>query len=280
MRYCVALGLVALACGGEAATSKFAAVGGSSGDEAGSAGAQSFGSKTSGGTKSVAGDASSAGKPSGGSAGSLSAAGTGDVGGGASGASMGDAGASGASAGDAGAGGEGGSPPAPDDTGCVERPWTGNNGDLSEKVPGYDCSSCTTGSALGYTTPAFCGTVQNCNGAVFVADDLGPDSFVLLPPGSAQGAGCEEQGCDDGGQIPSHFPGYVEQLRIVLPAEEEPWRVEVDEHRLVINRSSLEACDAPATCYASGSYRVLSVVVKPDAPRGWVRIRELQGQCE
>jgi hypothetical protein len=282
MRLGFLLGLVLLACGGESDNAPPGDAGGgvsssSMGDGgSGSKGGKASVSKPQGGSESAAGGAGTAGDAG------APAAGSSDEGG-ASGAAPSDGGASGAAAGDAGAGGEGGaSTPAPDDTGCIERPWTGNQADLSEKVPGLDCSSCSNGTDLGYMKPAWCSDVASCGATRDVAELGADDVLILLPPGDGQDQSeetCKEQACavDDDSYV--NLPGFIEQLRFVQSTES-PLRIDVDENRRVLSKYGPPLCANVSNCYAFGGGDLISIVVKPSAPRGWVRIRRVNEACE
>jgi hypothetical protein len=296
MRLGFLVGLVLLACGGESANTTFDPVAGAGGGASGSSisdgGSGSKGGKPSvnkpqGGSQSTAGGATAAGSGGATTAGSGgSAAGNGDAGGtsgaapsdgGASGAAAGDGGASGAAAGDGGAAGASGS--APNDTGCVERPWTGNQGDLNEKALGLDCSSCSTGAELGYTAPAWCGEAKQCQVELDVAALGFHDVLILLPPGAEQTGICTNSPvCKNDDGDAENLAGYVAQLRLRGVA-----RIDVDESRRVVyGQETLEGlvkCDDVATCAAFGDERRFKIIAKVGAPRGWARIRLGGGAC-
>lgn len=221
-----------------------------------------------------------AGEPQGGSSGTGAAgaasAGSASAGKSAGGSAAGnsDGGTSGAAAGDAGSGGEGGEPPPPDDTGCLPLPWSGNQADLNEKLPGIDCSSCSNGAELGYTVPAFC--APTCPLMVSVSD-LPKDVQILLPPGDAiNGAACKEQACDD--DAPIDLPGFKMQMLLQIDGS---YTITTDENRRVLPRERpLVECAEAASCYAFNGKRNLAIVVKPNAPRGWMRVTALGGICK
>ena len=282
MRLGILLGLVALACGGAAEQraddgSGPIAIGGTAGlglTAGGSSAARGgdkaeSGSATGGASGAAAatsgGSPATAGAPSGGAAaghGGVATAGTSDSGG-----------TSGAAAGDAGAGGESGAPPAPDDTGCLERPWSGNQADLSEKLPGLDCSSCSNGSELGYTVPSFCAPSRTCSEVIDLTT-LPDDFLLLLPPGSAQKGTCQPQNCEGADGDPADLEGFTLQLLLKPLAGDHPSiKIETDENRRVLKRETpLIKCAEASSCYAYGAGAQFVVVVKPGAPRGWVRI--------
>lgn len=292
MRFLMLLGFGVLACGGSAAngqvsetaagsggassaagataglTSKLTSGGGATGraGAAPAAGAGGAVAAASGGT--TAGAPSSAGTSAGGSlsgSGGVASAGTGGA------SAAGSGGTSGAAAGDAGPGGEGGAPPAPDDTGCMERPWSGNLADLSEKLPVFDCSGCSNARELGYElTDGFCEGINTCT-AVIDASILPADSYIILPKTSLQtGSVCgREQACGSAA-APQDFPGFDLQLTLNITGA----KVEVDDARRVLPRNvPLLACGDVASCYAVGSPAQLAVVAPTNAPRGWLRVR-------
>lgn len=284
MRLGFLLGLAVLACGGGTDHAAFGPTvvpqGGASGSSVGDSGSGSTGGKRSiskpqGGAASPSGGAAAAGS------GGTSTAGNGDAGG-TSGAAPSEGGASGAAAGDGGEAGAGGaSTTAPDDTGCIERPWTGNVSDLSEKALGIDCSSCSTGAALGYSAPSWCDDVPACGATRNVAELGADDVLILLPPGTGQDQSdvtCKEQACAVDHESYVDFPGFVEQLRLVQSAES-PLHIEVDENRRVLSKRGPPKCEEVSSCYAFGGADLISIVVKPNAPRGWVRIRVANEAC-
>lgn len=282
MRFLLLLGLGLLACGGGTTTDPapsgvIAVTHGGSAGRAGLTAGDGTGDVTAGeaqGGGAVSPPAGAAGEATASTGGYQQATGgTGNGGtpeGGVVGFS-GSGGTSGAAAGDAGAGGESGDPPAPDDTGCIDRPWSGNLGNLSEQLPGIDCSSCSTGAAMGYAAPEFCAGVTSCMAAVDVTT-LPHDVFLLLPPGAAQ-AGCREQNCANANGDPADLPGFRLQLLLNIPTGHTV-KIETDGARRVLKRDlPLIKCTEASSCYAFGSQAQFAIVVTPYAPRGWVRIK-------
>lgn len=283
MRLVMLLGLGLLACGGEAGKTASPAGGGTPGAGGSAAGNHGLGSAPAAGGSEAA--QAGAGAPSGGSdptggGGSGGAAQAGSAGtdggplagsGGAGGSQSVEGGASGAAGApdeQGGAGGEGGGAP-PDDTGCIPRPADGNLGNPGQ-IAGYDCSSCSNASELGYTTPSLCGATS-CGSEVKVAD-LPDDVLILLPPGSH--GGCGAQACDENGTAVA-YPGWIGQLMLALPAG--GVRIDTDPFRRVVKRDiPLLECTEITTCERYGSVAKFGIVVLPDAPRGWVRIRRGQ----
>lgn len=219
----------------------------------------------------VAGGAGGASEPAlpGGTAGASTA-----VGGDAAGAPV----ASGGSVSSGGAGAGSAGAPARDDTGCIERPLTGNVSDLEERYNGIDCSGCSNGLALGYLSIGECSAHPTCGATL---DAIPGKTFVLLPPVSPS-APCITEACNDESGTLVPLPGYVQQVTVRISAGS-AFAIEVDEHRRVLHHVVMQGdftdkCEDTARCMALGGPVLVAVVAEPNAPRGWLRITQ-NGSC-
>lgn len=271
MRYLVTIGLMALACGGASGRADIQVEVGTGG----SGGAPSAGetSVTTGGRKTPQ-QVAAAG------AGAVAEAGQGgeaEVGGGVAANGGATAAGSGGTPTSGGGGGEpaGGAPEPPDDTGCIERPWSGNPADLSEKLTVLDCSGCSNGAELGYVVPDWCGELA-CHSWFDFTKVAGKDALLLLPAPSDNT--CGNANCSDAQNEPADVAGLKVQALLSLGSG---FHLETDAERgLVTFELPLRACSSDLSCFAMGNGAKVALMAKPGTKRGWVRIHGDQAACQ